>query len=121
MILADASPALPDAFAEGLTEEEARRRQQARDLDPLGQIGAATRGLRREPVPLEHYVALISGESPGFGSEEEEAQALAVRAGGRVWPYGLAFDALLALGALTLTVRSLRTPTRTLPRGQRVA
>jgi ABC-2 type transport system permease protein len=38
-----------------------------------------------------------------------------------VWPYGLAFYLLLGAGALTLTVRRLRTPYGQLPRGVRVA
>ena len=38
-----------------------------------------------------------------------------------VWPYGLAFDVLLGVGAVWLTARKLTTPTRTLPKGQRVA
>jgi hypothetical protein len=38
-----------------------------------------------------------------------------------VWPWGLAIDLLLGAGALALTIRQLRTPTRTLPRGVRIA
>jgi ABC-2 type transport system permease protein len=38
-----------------------------------------------------------------------------------VWPYGLAFNVLLGSGALTLTIRRLRTPYEQLPRGVRVA
>jgi hypothetical protein len=38
-----------------------------------------------------------------------------------VWPWGLAFDVLVAVGALWLTTRRLVTPTRRLPKGQRVA
>ena len=38
-----------------------------------------------------------------------------------VWPYGLAFNMLLGVGALTLTIRRLRTPYERLPRGVRVA
>ena len=38
-----------------------------------------------------------------------------------VWPTGLAVDVLLGVGAVVLTARRLRTPSRTLPRGQRVA
>jgi hypothetical protein len=38
-----------------------------------------------------------------------------------VWPTGLVVDVLLGAGALVLTERRLRTPTRTLPKGQRVA
>ena len=38
-----------------------------------------------------------------------------------VWPYGLAFYLLVGVGALTLTIRRLRTPYGRLPRGVRVA
>jgi ABC-2 type transport system permease protein len=38
-----------------------------------------------------------------------------------VWPYGLAFYLLIGVGALTLTIRRLRTPYGRLPRGVRVA
>jgi len=100
VILADAAPQLPP-----LSAAEQRRREQLqqqgvyvqdlRDADPLGGIGREVRGLRSGP-----------------GDE---------RPGGPVWPYGLAFDVLLAVGAVWLTARRLRAPSRVLPRGQRVA
>ena len=120
VILADSAPALPDASAPDLTEEEARRRLQARELDPLGQIGGATRDLRRVPMPLERQIAMESGTS-GFETEELVEQATTGRPTQRVWPYGLAFNGALAALALALSVRRLRTPSRGLPRGQRVA
>ena len=41
--------------------------------------------------------------------------------GGPVWPLGLGIDLALAAGALWLTTVRLRTPTRRLAAGQRVA
>ena len=116
VVLADAAPTLQlpsDPYDPGLTEQQQLQQQQARDLDPLGSIGRGVRELRREPVPLQQH---IEQESSGtfVGRPEQPA-------GARVWPYGLAFDVLLAGGALALTVRRLRTPSRSLPRGQRVA
>lgn len=100
VILADAAPQLPP-----LSAAEQRRREQLqlqdvyvedlRDADPLGGIGREVRDLRSGP-----------------GSDKP---------GGPVWPYGLAFDVLLAAAAVWLTARRLRAPTRVLPRGQRVA
>lgn len=97
VVLADAAPRLPRedrAGAVGL---------RARDLDPLGAIGGAVRDLRREP---QDDGVLYLDEEPDQGA---------------VWPAGLAFHVALAAGALWLTTRRLRTPTRSLPRGQRVA
>ena len=101
VVLADAAPQLPP--------QEDRYRDpasgvQARDLDPLGQIGQTVRSLRAEPE-----------DTVSSGSFLEEPR------GPAVWPTGLAVNVLLGVGALVLTVRRLRTPTRTLPRGQRVA
>ena len=115
VVLADAAPALP-ADPPGLSEREQEQRARARDLDPLGQIGSQVRGLRREVVPLEQYIAMQNGTLP----YEEDGQVQA-RPTKRVWPYGLAFDVALGALALYLTTRRLRTPTRTLPKGQRVA
>ncbi len=114
VVLADAAPALDlDPSAPDLSEREQIQRQQARDLDPLGSIGRGVRELRQEPVPLQQH---IEQESSGTYGETEQQPS-----GARVWPYGLAFDVLLAAGALALTVRRLQTPSRSLPRGQRVA
>jgi len=41
--------------------------------------------------------------------------------GGAIWPYGLAFDLLVAFGLLWAAVRSLATPKRRLPKGVRLA
>ncbi len=40
---------------------------------------------------------------------------------GAIWPYGLAFDLLVAFGLLWAAVRSLATPKRRLPKGVRLA
>ena len=112
VVVADAAPALPPAYAPGLSEQESLQRQRAAELDPLGQIGDTVRDLRRTPEPLEAFVAR---QSSGTYTEVQPGPTKAV------WPYGLAVD--LAVGALALGVatRRLRTPTRTLPKGQRVA
>ncbi len=112
VIVADAAPALPAAFAPDLSEQEQLTRQRARDLDPLGQIGTTVRDLRRTPEPLD---VVIVRESSGTYTEVEPGPTKSV------WPYGLAFDLAVAGLALLLATRRLRTPTRTLPQGQRVA
>jgi ABC-2 type transport system permease protein len=121
VILADSAPQLPP-----LTEAERRRRAagdyaaDARDVDPLGGIGRGVRGLRNPPDPINRgatsYVPLAPGTSGQVGVAVQPIT-------GRkpVWPYGLGFDVLLAVGALWLTTRRLHTPTRNLPKGQRVA
>ena len=121
VVLADAAPQLPP-----LTEEEQRRRdrardsgryqQDARDLDPLGSIGKEVRGLRDGPDDNTGGTAVASYQLPGSAPVD----GIPVRHK-RVWPYGLAFDVLLAGAALLITTRRLHTPTRDLPKGQRVA
>jgi hypothetical protein len=108
VVLADAAPQLP--VEQEPQDPYAAPTVQARDLDPLGQIGRAVRDLRRDPRDDSTV-----GGGP-FVSEPVEAPRPAA-----VWPTGLAIDVLLGVGALVLTERRLRTPTRTLPRGQRVA
>ena len=112
VILADAAPALPPAFEPGLSDQELQQRARARELDPLGTIGESVRGLRRTPEPLD---VVIARESTGTFTDVPPGPRLSV------WPYGLAFDLAVAGLALLLATRRLRTPTRTLPRGQRVA
>ena len=110
VVLADAAPRLPEPEPTTSSEEDVAFT--ARDLDPLGQLGGTVRDLRLtpseqrgpiDPDPLPGY------ESPGAQSSRP------------VWPTGLAVNVALAVGALLLTTRRLRTPTRKLPKGQRVA
>lgn len=99
VVVADAAPQLPKESASerrARLQAEARGeyRQDLRDSDPLGGIGRGVRDLRDRP-----------------GKDEHKA----------VWPYGLAFDVLLGAGAVWLTARRLRAPSRVLARGQRIA
>ena len=104
VVLADAAPQIP---------EEPRREDdfglRAQDLDPLGQIGRQVRGLREEPEPSNVGGSVVLRPD----SERDEPAP--------VWPTGLAVNVLLGTAALWLTTRRLRTPTRNLPKGQRVA
>jgi ABC-type transport system involved in multi-copper enzyme maturation permease subunit len=100
VIVADAAPQLPKESAaerrSRLSDERAGRyHEDLRHSDPLGAIGRGVRDLRKEP-------GSDSGRKP-------------------VWPFGLAFDLLLGTGAVWLTARRLHAPSRTLPKGQRVA
>lgn len=101
VVLADAAPQIPDPGGRSDGVPGVR----AQDLDPLGQIGRAVRGLRQRP----------DDRMPERSRDDEPVRADAV------WPAGLAVNVALGAGALLLTTRRLRTPTRTLPRGQRVA
>ena len=107
VVLADAAPQIPeDERDRDRFDEEPGVR--AADLDPLGQIGRQVRELRRTPLdagPSEAYLEV--------GGEPDRPPP--------VWPTGLAVNVALGAGALLLTTRRLRTPTRDLPRGQRVA
>jgi ABC-type transport system involved in multi-copper enzyme maturation permease subunit len=117
VVLADAAPQLPP-----LTEAQRRERQaaeargefrtDARDLDPLGGIGRAVRDMRKPPGDAAG-LGIVS-DTPLTSSRLNPRRRL-------VWPYGLAFDVAVAAGALLVTTRRLRTPSRTLPKGQRVA
>ena len=100
VVLADAAPKLPPETAaererRKRLEEQGIRTQNLRDSDPLGGLGEAVRSAHKSP------------DDDGDGSP--------------VWPWGLAFDTLVGAGAVWLTARRLRTPTRDLPLGQRVA
>ena len=106
VVLADAAPQIPE---EEPVDPPFDRSPgvRAQDLDPLGQIGRNVRDLRRPPV---------DPTADGF-----DPTVLDVGDPPPVWPTGLAVNVLLGGTALVLTVRRLRTPTRSLPRGQRVA
>ena len=97
VVLADAAPVAPRPIPPpGITY--------APDpVDPLGGISNSVRQLR---VP------------PDGGDAQPPASS---DRGPLVWPTGLAIDLVLGGLALWLTIRRLRTPSRKLPRGQRVA
>lgn len=111
VVLADAAPQLPDEPPDGEGEGDGGG-VRARDLDPLGQIGRVARDLRA--APLGGNMVTIEGGG-AFGGEVPQDEPAPV------WPTGLAINVALGAGALLLTTRRLRTPTRTLPKGQRVA
>ena len=109
VVRADASPRLAPRTPSQERDREARRQRgenvsDLRDADPLGGIGRAVRGLRDTPMPSSYsdMQAIEPAQKP-------------------VWPTGLALNLALGAAALTITARRLRTPTRTLPQGQRVA
>ena len=124
VVLADAAPQLPALTAAQKRQRQADEqrgiyRQDARDIDPLGGLGRAVRGLRKHPEPI------TLRRSNGFAvlTPGPRASPLPTPRDDRkpVWPLGLAIDVALAAGALWLTTRRLSTPTRKLPKGQRVA
>lgn len=123
VVLADAAPQLPKREQDPNDPDFGF---QAEDLDPLGGIGRAVRSLRETPFGEAttsfggSYVPLEEGAAVPLDPDSPEARALTDRPP-PVWPTGLAINVLLGVAALLLTSRRLRTPTRTLPKGQRVA
>ena len=109
VVLADAAPQLPERAPR--TQDEFG--VQARDLDPLGQLGQTVRDLRRPPEENGSDAPLVGAAPPPERFSDRESRP--------VWPTGLAVDVALGAIALLFTVRRLRTPTRNLPKGQRVA
>jgi ABC-type transport system involved in multi-copper enzyme maturation permease subunit len=104
-VLADSAPAGPTRtirLPDGTTEEEPIA------VDVLGGMSRALHTIRLRPEPVE-------------GRYGTEFQTPAGATGGAVWPFGLGFDLLLAVGAVWVTTRRLRTPTYRLAKGQRIA
>ena len=114
VILADAAPRLPRRI------DPRTGRSVDNPLDPLGALGNAVREARRPPSTPAAEAYLEPGGT-GPGGTGDPAGAAGRSEPGPVWPYGLVVDVLLAAGAVTLTVRRLRTPVRRLPRGVRIA
>ena len=105
VVLADSAPAGPTRTVrrrDGTTE------QQPLPVDVLGAMSRGLHTIRVRPEPVE---------GP-YGTNFETPAGVT---GGAVWPFGLAFDVLLAVGALWLATRRLRTPTDRLAKGQRIA
>jgi len=96
VVVADAAPAAPSAARYGVP-------------DPLGAIRDGVREVRHAPAAREDWCGDGSVVVPDDTSRAP------------VWPWGLGVDLLLGAGAVWLTVRRLRIPQGTLPRGTRVA
>ena len=90
------------------------------DVDVLGTIGREVRELRRGPQGGAQDPGMPRGYGTAGPLEPGRPAEIADRPAS-VWPWGLGMNVALALGALYVTTRRLRTPSRTLPRGQRVA
>jgi ABC-type transport system involved in multi-copper enzyme maturation permease subunit len=119
VILADAAPQLPPLTTAQKRQRQADEqrgvyRQDARDIDPLGGLGRAVGSVRRPPRPIARGLAIYSEEQLSAQTAERDKPR-------PVWPWGLAADVLLAALSLWVTTRRLNTPSRTLPKGQRVA
>src|SRR5258706_10657925 len=104
VILADAAPRVPPK----VTRDGNLIRVE--DYDPLSQIRREGRRLRQPTVPYYTYTYDEQGNPVGPAQEDRP-----------VWPYGLGFCALLGLGAVFVSAVRLRTPTKRLARGVRVA
>lgn len=105
VVLADSAPAGPtrtERLPNGELVEEPI------SVDVLGGLSRELHRIRLKPERVE-------------GRYGTDFRAPAGRTGGAVWPFGLAFDLLLAIGALWLTTKRLRTPSDRLARGQRIA
>jgi ABC-2 type transport system permease protein len=98
VVLADSAPAPPLQ-----RNPETGHLRPTTELDPLSEIGLGVRQLR---MPRNYQA---------YESETDVYRAPSV------WPYGLAFDALLGLGSVWISVRRLRTPVHKLGRGVRIA
>ena len=82
--------------------------------DPLSVIRQAVREARLGPTDRVNYC-------DGPSSEQEQDRAQERNDLPAAWPYGLAADGVLTLAFVTLAVSRLRSPSRKLPRGSRIA
>jgi ABC-2 type transport system permease protein len=94
VILADSAPRLPPRVI-----ERGGGRSIVVPNDALSSLSEGVRSTRRSPYR----------SGVGYGADDQA-----------VWPFGLGFDLLLAAGAVWVTTRRLRAPSRRLARGVRV-
>ena len=117
VILADAAPRVPPKI---LRDGDVIRID---DYDPLSQISRQVRRLRVGPeYDYYGYVSMPCVDvvtTPGTRTVADCAPPPPPDL--PVWPYGLAFSALLGVGSIAITTLRLRTPNRRLPKGVRVA
>jgi ABC-type transport system involved in multi-copper enzyme maturation permease subunit len=113
VILADAAPRVPPRVTRNGDVIRVE------DYDPLSQISRQVRRLRNGPDYgwFDYTVGGVTACPPGVECPAPPPPPPDLP----VWPYGLAFSALLGAGSLVVTTVRLRTPTRRIPRGVRVA
>jgi len=105
VVLADSAPAGPvhrERLPNGQVVEVPA------DVDILGSLSRELHRIRATPQRVDDQYGTAFAVPDGV-------------TGGPVWPLGLGVDLALAAGALWVTTVRLRTPTRRLARGQRVA
>lgn len=121
VVLADAAPAVAP---------RCDPRTGQRLYEPLDPLGGMARSVRELRVPKANGVTrVVTGPHcpeefagiTGYAPPGEPTPQLREAHPGPVWPYGLGFDALLAVGAFTVTTRRLRAPAKKLAKGVRVA
>jgi ABC-2 type transport system permease protein len=96
VVVADSAPQVPPRYTvHGKTVY-------VDDYDPLSAIGREVRELRQPPS---------EERALDFGRNDLPA----------VWPYGLGFNVLLGVAAVLVTAQRLRTPSRRIARGVRIA
>ena len=99
VVLADAAPQLPvkrDSAGHVISQPD----------DPLGELGRGVRDIRRPP---------------GEGCFDCYNDSGDYRDSHPVWPFGLAFNLALGIGALAIARERLRAPADKLPLGTRIA
>lgn len=101
VVVADSAPAPRDGASYG---------------DPLTSIATVVREARLGPPEIENQC--YSGDEGQRAERERQAQRAALAP---TWPYGLLIDLGLGAAFTAVAVLRLRTPTRNLPRGTRVA
>ncbi|MGQ0845804.1 MAG: ABC transporter permease [Sporichthyaceae bacterium] len=118
VVLADAAPSSPP-------RRDRLGNQIGDPLDPLGELGQEIRRTRNPN--WDPYSTTLAGDMAepvgGGGVDGSFVASLEDRdeEPAAVWPWGLAFHALLTVGAVSVTIRRLRAPTGSLPRGVRIA
>jgi ABC-2 type transport system permease protein len=100
VILADSAPQAPSRVVYSGDEIYVD------DYDPLSSLGRSIRTLRLTPDPVQ---------------QAPEAELERQRDAAPVWPTGLVIQLVLGVGSVAVTTMRLRTPSRKLARGVRVA
>jgi ABC-2 type transport system permease protein len=104
-VLADSTPRVPPRYTANGDSIEVDQ------YDILSAVGNEVRQIRRPPSTTDQFVYNADGTTVQPVQHEDLP----------IWPWGLGFDLLVGAGALVVTTRRLRTPSRKLGRGVRIA